>query len=63
MYMRKYNVSMACGIKNHNICVRFNDGFTNLISVQHPSIYKFINVLRRQLNLTKIEISQTVKVK
>jgi len=55
-------LTMACGIKNH-ICVRFNGGFANLLSVQHPPIYTFINVLRRQLNSTKIEISQTIKVK
>ncbi|KAL4142125.1 hypothetical protein QTP88_004642 [Uroleucon formosanum] len=43
-----------------NICEGFNNGFAHLLSAQHPSIYKFINGLRRQQNLTEIKISQSI---
>lgn len=46
--------------KTNNICEGFNNGFAHLLSAQHPSIYKFINGLRRQQNLTEMKISQSI---
>ncbi|KAL4083483.1 hypothetical protein QTP88_028799 [Uroleucon formosanum] len=43
-----------------NICEGFKNGFAHLLSAQHPLIYKFINGLRRQQNLTEIKTSQSI---
>jgi len=37
------------------ICEEFNNEFTNLLSAQYSSIYKFINGLRHQQNLLELK--------
>lgn len=37
----------------------FNNGFFYLLSAQHPSIYTFINGLRRQQHFIEVKIAQS----
>lgn len=36
-----------------------NNGFSHLLLVQHPSIYTFMNGLRRQKNMSEVKITQS----
>jgi len=38
--------------RTNNACEGFNSGFQSLLSAHHPTIWKFIEGLKKQQNLT-----------